>query len=72
MKLVPESISKATEQWRDNMRIKDIVKEGTFDDFDMKDYGKEMDDDERDMGKSFDKDPNIRPNLEKLLTPRWR
>ena len=39
------------------MRIKDIVKEGTFDDFDMKDYGKEMDDDERDMGKSFDKDP---------------
>ena len=26
------------------MRIKDIVKEGTFDDFDMKDYGKEMDD----------------------------
>ena len=41
------------------MRIKDIVKEGTFDDFDMKDYGKEMDDDERDMGKSFDKDPNV-------------
>ena len=38
------------------MRIKDIVKEGTFDDFDMKDYGKEMDDDERDMGKSFDND----------------
>ena len=38
------------------MRIKDIVKEGTFDDFDMKDYGKEMDDDERDMGKSFEND----------------
>ena len=37
--------------------LKDIVKEGTFDDFDMKDYGKEMDDDERDMGKSFDNDP---------------
>ena len=38
------------------MRIKDIVKEGTFDDFDMKDYGKDLDDDDRDMGKSFDND----------------
>ena len=38
------------------MRIKDIVKEGTFDDFDMKDYGKDLDDDDKDMGKSFDND----------------
>ena len=32
------------------MRIKDIVKEGTFD------YGKDLDDDDKDMGKSFDND----------------
>ena len=51
------------------MRIKDIVKEGTFDDFDMKDYGKERDDDERDMGKSFEKDP-IFDQLGKIIDTR--
>ena len=51
------------------MRIKDIVKEGTFDDFDMKDYGKEMDDDERDMGKSFEKD-SMFDQLGKIIDTR--
>ena len=72
MKLVSrEYFQGPTEQWRDNMRIKDIVKEGTFDDFDMKDYGKEMDDDERDMGKSFEKDPIFDPIRKIIHTQRW-
>ena len=51
------------------MRIKDIVKEGTFDDFDMKDYGKDLDDDDKDIGRGFDKEPMF-DQLGKILDTR--
>tara|TARA_B100001057_G_scaffold474707_1_gene540567 strand:+ start:3179 stop:3559 length:381 start_codon:yes stop_codon:yes gene_type:complete len=51
------------------MRIKDIVKEGTFDDFDMKDYGKDLDNDEKDIGKGFEREPMF-DQLGKILDTR--
>ena len=51
------------------MRIKDIVKEGTFDDFDMKDYGKDLDDDDKDIGKGFSGDPMF-DQLGKIIDSR--
>ena len=51
------------------MKIKDVVKEGSFDDFGMKDYGKDLDDDEKDMGKGFDKD-SMFDQLGKILDSR--
>tara|TARA_B100001057_G_scaffold474758_1_gene540742 strand:- start:9702 stop:10082 length:381 start_codon:yes stop_codon:yes gene_type:complete len=51
------------------MRIKDIVKEGTFDDFDMKDYGKDLDDDDKDIGKGFKGDPMF-DQLGKIIDSR--
>tara|TARA_Y100000589_G_scaffold106645_1_gene101236 strand:+ start:543 stop:923 length:381 start_codon:yes stop_codon:yes gene_type:complete len=51
------------------MKIKDLVKEGTFDDFDMKDYGKDLDDDEKDIGKGFSNDPMF-DQMGKILDSR--
>ena len=51
------------------MKIKDVVKEGSFDDFGMKDYGKDLDDDEKDIGKGFDKD-SMFDQLGKILDSR--
>ena len=51
------------------MKIKDVVKEGSFDDFGMKDYGRDLDDDEKDIGKGFDKD-SMFDQLGKILDSR--
>jgi hypothetical protein len=51
------------------MKMKDIIKEGDFDDFDLGGHGRELDQDDRDEGKGFEKDAMF-DQLGKILDTR--
>jgi len=51
------------------MKIKDIVKEGTMDDFGLSRHGDELDNDEKDIGKGFTKD-SMFDQMGKILDSR--